>query len=200
MIALAWLVSYFIGSLPTAYVLVRVVKGVDIRTVGSGNVGATNAARAVGPWAGLVVFSVDVLKGVVAVAGVSHLFVREASTAIGLSCGLAAVIGHDFPVFLRFRGGKGVSTTIGALVAGQPLIAAVLVGVWVVVFALCRYVSVASMAAALTIPLAQLAWHHPPSEILLGAGFAVLLVVQHRSNIQRLFAGAEPRGLSRPRG
>ncbi len=197
MLALAWLMSYLVGSCPSAYLLVRLVKGTDIRTVGSGNVGATNAARAVGPWAGLVVLAADVLKGVAASTLVPRVFLHDVSPAMALSCGLAAVIGHDAPVWLRFRGGKGVATTIGALAAGQPLVAGVMVGVWAVVFAGWRYVSVASMAGALAIPLALLARHRPSSEVLAGAALALLIVAQHRANVQRLLAGAEPRGFSR---
>ena len=195
--ALAWGISYLLGSFPTAYVLARLGKGIDIRTIGSGNVGATNAARAVGPWAGFVVLAADVLKGIAAAALVPRVLLHDVSPAMALSCGLAAVIGHDAPVWLRFRGGKGVATTIGALAAGQPMVAGVMVGVWVVVFSGWRYVSVASMAGALAIPLAQLAWHRSLVEVLLGAGFALLLLVQHRGNMRRLLTSAEPRGFSR---
>lgn len=200
MMALAWLMSYLVGSFPTAYVLARVVKGIDIRTVGSGNVGATNAARAVGPWGGIVVLVADVLKGVLAVALIPRIMPAVPSTAMALSCGLAAVLGHDFPVWLRARGGKGVATTIGVVGAGDPVVALTMVGVWAVVCGGCRYVSIASLAAAMAIPLSQLAWHRPSPEVMVGAALALLIVAQHRANIQRLLAGAEPRGFSRVKG
>jgi glycerol-3-phosphate acyltransferase PlsY len=193
---IAWLVSYLIGSVPTAYVLARLLKGVDIRTVGSGNVGATNAARVLGSWAGVVVLIVDVLKGVVAVGLIAPL-IGGASSAWG--CGLMAVLGHDFPVWLGGRGGKGVATTIGAVAAAAPWVAVSLLAVWAVVFGACRYVSVASMAAALAIPVTQGILHAPAREVCVGASVAVLILVQHRANLQRLMAGTEPQGLARRR-
>ena len=197
MAALAWLVSYGVGSFPTAYVLARVMKGIDIRTVGSGNVGATNAARAVGPWAGVVVLIADVLKGVAAVTVVPRLIAHDVSAVMVLSCGFAAVVGHDFPLALRCQGGKGVATTIGVLAASQPVLAALMVGAWVLVFACCRYVSIASMVGALAIPFGQLCGHRPVAEVGIGAALAALILVQHRANVQRLIRGTEPRGVSR---
>jgi len=190
--------SYLVGSIPTAYLMVRRLKGVDVRTVGSGNVGATNVTRAAGLGAGLAVFFLDVAKGLVAVWGMSPWFAQPVTPTAQLACGLAAVLGHVFPVFLRFRGGKGVATTIGVLVGAVPLIAAACLAVWVGCFLIWRYVSVGSLAAAVTLPLVQLLTHRPLSERWVGAALALVLIARHRTNILRLLRGTEHRA-GRPR-
>jgi len=193
MLFLALLVSYLLGAIPTAYLLVKWAKGIDIRTMGSGNVGATNALRTVGLWAGVVVLAIDVLKGIIAAWLIPRWLLGETTPDRSLVCGLAAVLGHDFPCFLRFRGGKGVATTIGVLVGSVPLVAGIVVGVWLVVFGLFRYVSLGSIAAAVAIPLSQLALHQSRREILIGSGLAILIIARHRANISRLLSGAEHR-------
>ena len=200
MIVVALVVSYLIGSIPSGFLLVRQVKRVDLRTVGSGNVGATNALRAAGVPAGAAVFLIDVLKGWLAVTLVAGWLMSEPSPAARLGCGLAAVAGHNFPVFLRFRGGKGVATTIGMLLGAMPLIAAATLAVWGVVFLLSRYVSVASMALATTIPVLQLLAQHALGQVLLGASLALLIVLRHHGNIRRLLQGTEHRWSFRREG
>ncbi|MBI3087658.1 MAG: glycerol-3-phosphate 1-O-acyltransferase PlsY [Candidatus Omnitrophica bacterium] len=190
---LGLLACYLLGSIPSAYWLVKWVKRIDIRTVGSGNVGATNALRAAGPWAGTTVLVVDVAKGLLATALLPRWFLAQPTPAWVLAYGVAAVIGHVFPCFLSFRGGKGVATTLGALAGSLPLLASLVLGVWLIVFTACRYVSVASMASAAAIPLAQAALHRSSAEVLLGASLALLIVARHRTNLQRLVRGAEPR-------
>ena len=192
----ALVVCYVLGSIPTAYLLVNWTTHVDIRTVGSGNVGATNTARAAGLWAGLIVFAVDLLKGVVA-AGVIPAWFGQTQPESWLVCGLASVIGHDFPCWLGFRGGKGVATTMGVLLGCFPLLAGLVGGVWAVTFVFSRYVSLSSLAAAIAIPLSLVALRHSLREIVLGAILGGLIVVRHRTNIQRLLAGAEHRAWSR---
>ncbi len=192
-LAAALAVCYLLGSIPTAYLLVKVTKGVDIRTVGSGNVGATNAMRAAGCAVGAVVYLVDLGKGVLAAAVVPRWLLGAPTPGVALACGVVAVLGHDFPCFLRFRGGKGVATTMGALLGSMPLVAGLIVGVWVAVFALCRYVSVASLAAAVAIPFSQLGLHRTHVEVVFGAVLALLVLVRHRSNLQRLLSGTEHR-------
>lgn len=189
--------SYLIGSFPTAYLLAKLVKGVDIRTVGSGNVGATNALRALGVWAGISVFVVDLLKGVVAARLVPLWVFGEVSLDRSLIGGLLAVLGHDFPCWLRFRGGKGVATTIGVLLGSAIPVAGVVLVTWGLVFTLSRYVSIASMTAAAAIPLSQLWLRHSPAAVSLGGALALLIVIQHRSNLRRLLAGTEHRARSR---
>ncbi len=191
------ILCYVVGSIPTAYLLAKLVKGVDIRTVGSGNVGATNALRTLGVWAGVTVFAVDLLKGVAAARLVPLWVFGEVSLDRSLMGGLLAVLGHDFPCCLGFRGGKGVATTIGVLVGGALPVAGVVLATWVAVFALTRYVSIGSLAAAAAIPLSQLWLRHSPSAVSLGGMLALLIIIQHRSNLRRLLAGTEHRARSR---
>ena len=189
---LALLGSYLVGSLPTAYLVVKRLKRVDVRTVGSGNVGATNVVRAAGVRAGAAVFLVDLLKGLVA----TRLLARLAwpmTPAAPWACGFAAVVGHCAPVWLQFRGGKGVATTIGVLLGASPPLAGVCAAVWAACFFIWRYVSVASIAAAAALPLAQWGWHRSRDEQLLGLAVAVLVIARHQENIARLRAGTEHR-------
>ena len=185
--------SYLIGSIPTAYLLVKWLKRIDVRTVGSGNVGATNVTRVAGMKAGAVVFLLDVAKGLAAVLLIAPWLLSELTLARQLACGFAAVLGHMFPVFLAFRGGKGVATTIGVLIGTMPLIAGVCLLVWVGCFLVWRMVSVASLAAAVTIPLTQLATHQGLPVVLLGTTMAVLILIRHRANLERLLRGSEHR-------
>ena len=185
--------SYLVGSIPTAYLLVKRLKRVDVRTVGSGNVGATNVTRAAGLGAGTAVFVLDLAKGLVAVWGMSPWLARPVTPAVQLACGLAAVVGHVFPVFLGFRGGKGVATTIGVLIGTVPLIAVVCLAVWAGCFLVWRYVSVGSLAVAVTLPVVQTLVHRPLPEVLLGAALAGVIIARHRTNIIRLLHGTEHR-------
>lgn len=189
----ALLGSYLVGSFPTAYVVLKRSKGLDVRTVGSGNVGATNVARVAGWRSGAVVFLVDLGKGVAAVALVAPWLLHPLTPATRLACGLAAVLGHNFPFALGFRGGKGVATTIGVLIGAMPMVAAASLCVWLAVFAVSRYVSAASLAAAVTIPIAQAIMRQERAQVGLGALLALLIVVRHRANIARLRQGTEPR-------
>jgi len=185
--------SYLIGSIPTAYLLVKRWKRLDVRTVGSGNVGATNVARVAGSRAGAIVFVLDLAKGLVAVLGLAPWLIQPVSPAAQLGCGLSAVLGHAFPLFLSFRGGKGVATTIGVLLGTMPLVAAACLAVWLACVLVWRYVSVGSMAAAVTLPIAQALTHRPLPEILLGSALALLIIGRHRANIARLVQGTEHR-------
>ncbi len=189
MVALAG--SYLLGSIPTAYVLVRWVKRIDVRAVGSGNVGATNAARAAGPGIGIIVFLIDALKGAIAILVFSQCL--PSWSAARLICGLAAVIGHNFPVFLKFRGGKGVATTIGVLLAAMPPVAAVCLLIWLCIFLVSRYVSFASLAAAVSLPILQILGRQSSAERIIGAILVVLIIARHHGNIQRLLQGKEHR-------
>src|SRR3989338_4929889 len=147
--------SYLVGSVPTAYLVVKWLKRVDVRRVGSGNVGATNVTRVAGLWAGLFVFLIDVAKGLVVVLVIAPWALSSATPQARLGCGLCAVLGHNFPVLLGFRGGEGVATTIGVLFGTMPVVAAAYLLVWAACFFLWRYVSVSSLAAAVAIPVTQ---------------------------------------------
>ncbi|MBN2564902.1 MAG: glycerol-3-phosphate 1-O-acyltransferase PlsY [Candidatus Eisenbacteria bacterium] len=198
---LALVVSYLLGSIPTSDIAGR-MRGVDLRSAGSGNPGFTNALRVLGPRTAVPVLIVDVAKGAAAVLLVADML--GAGSALGpigvrLASGLAAVAGHMWPVFARFRGGKGVATACGVFLAMAPFAAGASVVVWIAVVAATRYVSVASMAAALFLPLAIWAESRVlggrPSTALLVAGVAVAaaVVLRHRSNIRRLMDGTENR-------
>ena len=191
--AAAFLGSYLVGSIPTAYLLVKWLKRVDVRTIGSGNVGATNVTRVAGLWAGVVVFFIDLAKGFVAVRFIAPWLLHPLTPTVQLGCGLLAVIGHTCPVFLNFKGGKGVATTIGVLVGTMPLIAGICLLVWAACVLLWRYISVGSLAAAVALPMAQLISHRASSEVLLGMALALLIIVRHRANIERLRQGKEHR-------
>jgi glycerol-3-phosphate acyltransferase PlsY len=178
------------GSIPTGYWLVRLTRGVDIRTVGSGNIGATNVWRTYGARLGVPVMAADVLKGFVP-ALLATIFVSHLA---GVLAGGAAMLGHWRPLFLRWaKGGKVVATCGGAFFGVAPVVGGVGAVVWVVTFALCRYASVSSIVAALSLPVASVALGEPwPVDVFAGAA-AVAVIVLHRGNIARLRAGTESR-------
>lgn len=196
-------VAYLLGSIPFGLVLVRLFKGIDIRSVGSGNIGATNAARAGGRALGLAVFACDLLKGWVAPALLAvHLAPLSGGSADDLTrvaCGAAAVLGHCFPVYLGFRGGKGVATGCGALVALDYRIFLLGGAVWLVTAALTRFAGLASILMGLAFPIVAWRLHgQERPELVAGAGLLTLLIlVRHRSNISRMLAGSEPRMFAR---
>ena len=191
-LVLALLASYLVGSIPFGLVLVRLVKGIDLRTVGSGNIGATNAMRAAGKPVGLAVFVLDFAKGWVAIWGFAGVVAgQEPLSWAATACGALSVLGHCFPVWLRFAGGKGVATGCGALVAMDPLIWLVGGAIWLVALGLGRMVSLASIAMGLAFPVA--AWFLTARvEPTVGAALlALLILVRHRSNMTRIVAGTE---------
>ncbi len=190
--------GYLLGAIPTGYLLGR-AKGIDLRKVGSGNIGATNAMRVLGKPVGAVVLVVDALKGYLACTVVTGLildllgFGRAYAEHYKILAGVAAVLGHSFSCWLRFRGGKGVATGAGVFLALAPGATAVAIVTWAVVFAVSRYVSVASMTAAVALAIAV--WLGTTSTLLrlVTVAVAVLVIVRHRSNIARLLAGTEHR-------
>lgn len=187
--------SYLVGSIPFGLVLVRLVMGIDIRSVGSGNIGATNAARAGGRALGLTVFLCDFAKGWLAPAVLARELGRAGDDRLAVACGAAAVLGHCFPLYLRFRGGKGVATGCGALVALDPRIFLAGGAVWIATAAATRYAGLASILMGVAFPVAAwwLAGEKRP-ELVWGAGLlTVLILLRHRSNISRMLAGTEPR-------
>ncbi|HXY86204.1 MAG TPA: glycerol-3-phosphate 1-O-acyltransferase PlsY [Gaiellaceae bacterium] len=184
------LAGYVAGSIPTGYWLVRAVKHVDIRSIGSGNIGGTNVWRVYGWRLGLPVIFVDTAKGFVpALVGtltISHL--------AGVLAGGAAMLGHWRPLFLRWqRGGKAVATCGGAFLGVAPIVGGIGAAIWIVAFLLFRYASVASMVSACSLPLIAVALGEPWPVIVFAAAAAVAVVVLHRANIARLRAGTENR-------
>ncbi|HEY5704213.1 MAG TPA: glycerol-3-phosphate 1-O-acyltransferase PlsY [Terrimicrobiaceae bacterium] len=190
--------AYLLGSIPSGYIVGR-IKGVDLRTAGSGNIGATNALRVLGKKWGYFVFAADFLKGwlsvVIAVAAASR-FPPEQAIVAGIIAGVFAMVGHIFPVWLGFKGGKGIATAGGILLGLFPVwvfLCAFLV--WIVLFYTTRYVSVASIGAAISLPVSssilmlygRCDWRLVVIAILM----CILAVWRHKSNIERLFAGTE---------
>jgi glycerol-3-phosphate acyltransferase PlsY len=184
--------GYLLGSCPWGYWLVRLVKHEDIRTVGSGNIGATNVWRTYGRRLGAPVVFLDALKGFVpALAGM--LLVSPPHLA-GICAGGAAMLGHWRPLFLRFaKGGKMVATCGGVFFGVAPLVALTAGVVWIVVFLLARYASVASIAAGISMPVMAAAYGYPLSVVLFGVAAALAILYLHRGNLRRLRAGTEHR-------
>lgn len=185
------LIAYLLGSVPTAYLLVRVAVGEDIRTRGSGNVGGTNALRTAGWRIGIAVTLIDVVKGVLAV-WLMRLYNPESGWVAAAV--LAAVLGHCYPVWLKFRGGKGVATGFGAFLVIAPLSALAALGLWFVVLAIARWVSLASMVASAAFPLLLKLIDRPDLRTLAAVSVAaVVIVLRHVSNMRKIVAGEEAR-------
>ena len=195
-------IGYVLGSCPNGYLVSR-SRGVDIRKHGSGNIGATNVLRVLGKKWGYLVFALDALKGFTAVRiafVIGDTMIPDAihPELLGIAGGLACILGHTFPVWLRFRGGKGVATSAGVLLGLMPIAVISVLAVWLILFQITRYVSVASIGAAVALPLfvvIYLRWG-----ILTGASLlpfsiiiAAVVVWRHRSNMQRLIHGEEQR-------
>lgn len=188
--------AYFLGSIPFGLILAKLFAGSDIRKSGSGNIGATNVARVVGPSAGVMTLVLDVAKGAAAV-WLAARFTDQNSTAITLA-GVVALLGHCFPVWLRFKGGKGVATALGVFLMLAPLAALGSLLVFIIVSVTWRYVSLGSVSAAAAMPLLMyFLWapgHAPPLVVDFGTLFAVALVIfKHDANLQRLVDGTEPK-------
>ncbi len=188
-IAGSFLVAFFLGSIPTGYLMVKAIKGEDIRKTGSGNIGATNVGRALGKkWFALVLL-LDALKGFLPTGAALLLF--GIYPGIAAFCG--AFLGHIFTPWLGFKGGKGVATGLGAFLALDPLAMAVGIAVWLIVFLIGRYVSLASVIAAVSVFLfITFAQGNLPLSILSGA-VAIAVWFTHRSNMKRLLEGTENR-------
>lgn len=186
------LVCYLIGSFPSGVLLARRLKGVDLRLHGSGNVGASNAFRALGLAGGLLVLAADLAKGYLAVNLAALALAPEVlGPAIKVACGLAAIAGHNWSVFLRFQGGKGVATSFGVLLGLTPLVAAMAGLLWVSVVLVTRYSSLASLAALISVPVLMIVYRDPLVYIVFGVLAAAFAVSRHRGNIQRLLKGEE---------
>jgi glycerol-3-phosphate acyltransferase PlsY len=186
--ALGWrlLLSYLLGAVPFGLVMCRTLKGVDPRSVGSGNIGATNAMRILGKPLGVVAFLLDFGKGFLpaAVLGAGRVEWQ-------VLCGAAAVCGHVWPIYLRFRGGKAVATGAGAIVGIAPMIFVGAGLAWLLLLVVTGYVSVASIGMGLAFP-AMAWWLDQPASVILGtSGLTLLILVRHRSNMTKLMAGTE---------
>jgi len=192
--------GYLIGSIPTGFLMGK-IQGIDIRTLGSGNIGATNVFRFLGKPAGIFVLLVDALKGFLSCTVLVRVVESLSSTPQGavdnellsIVAGLAAVLGHNFTCWLKFKGGKGVATSAGFLLALIPKAFLITIGTWLLVLALGRYVSLASILAALVLPLAAWLTQGTPRMMMITGVLSLLTLLRHRANMQRLLNGTEHR-------
>jgi len=189
------LAAYLLGAVPFG-LLIGKIKGIDIRQHGSGNIGATNVLRVLGKPLGITTFVLDALKGFVPSFFFARLFPTTLDPqVVSVLCGAAAILGHNFPVFLGFKGGKGIATSAGVLIGIAPLAALIGVGVWALVFFTSRYVSLASIIAAIGV-IAAGWWFYRDGHILLPVVLTVLgllAILRHKANIVRLINGTENR-------
>ncbi len=200
---IALLISYLIGSIPTAYLFVKFFKGVDIRSVGSGNVGATNALRALGKKAGFTVLFLDILKGFISVVFLGDFFANQPHLLplqnLRIIMGLACICGHIWTVFLRFKGGKGIATSFGVLlglafkIEGLNWVVGLLILLWLMVFLVTRIVSLASILCAIGLPVFSLIFKLPAFFICLSILLCCFVLWRHKSNLSRILKGQEPR-------
>ena len=200
-------VAYLLGSTPTGYTLVKLLKGIDIREVGSGSTGATNVLRTLGKGPGAFVLLVDSLKGVLSIflaywlfefASNNNLIPATVNPEIWQPimvtlAGLAAVLGHSKSIFLGFSGGKSVATSLGVLLAMSWQVGLATFGVFSVVVAISRIVSLSSICGAITVSVLMILFHQPLPYILFGVAGGLYVIIRHRSNIERLLAGTEPK-------
>ena len=199
----ALLASYLLGSIPTAYLFGKVLKGIDIRKVGSGNVGATNALRVLGKGAGITVLLLDILKGFIVVTLLADFFVQQPvlwqAQNLRILMGLCCICGHNWTIFLQFKGGKGIATSFGVLLGlgmkmpGLNIVVGLIVLSWFLVFFIFRIVSLASIVAALTLPVYCLLFKQPFFLIGLSLLLCIFVILRHKTNLLRIFQGKEPR-------
>lgn len=190
------IISYLIGAIPTAYIFGKLYKGIDIRQHGSGNVGATNVFRVLGKWPGTVVLLLDIFKGIIPIVFVANFF---GATGIWprIILGIVAICGHNWTVFLKFKGGKGVATTLGVLIGFTIEVASIrpVLALTVLSFFIClvlsRYVSLSSIFAALVLPILMVTTAQPFELTVMSIIFCLFVVIRHRPNIKRLLSGNE---------
>ena len=202
-IILGIIISYLIGSMPTAYILGRALKGKDLRQFGSHNVGATNAFRVLGKGIGITVLFIDIIKGIIPTVLISGYIISK-NTSLSpeitrVIFGVTAACGHNWTIFLKFKGGKGVAVTFGVLIglaikySALRIIFGYVLLVWIVVFLLFRMVSLASVLSSVTLPIVMLLFKQKKEFIILGIVLCVLIIFRHKSNIKRIFRGEEHR-------
>ncbi|OHC03466.1 MAG: acyl-phosphate glycerol 3-phosphate acyltransferase [Planctomycetes bacterium RIFCSPLOWO2_12_FULL_40_19] len=195
------IMSYLIGGIPFGY-LIAVAKGIDIRKQGSGNIGATNVGRVLGRKYGLIIFVLDMLKGFVTVflvpvlVGSEIMFPTTSDNLLVILCGFCAILGHAFPMYLRFKGGKAVATSFGVFIWLVPISIAIVFGVWLLTVIVSRYVSLGSMIGTLAlVGVIVVVVDSPFGDNMyltaLSVAVAILIIVRHTSNIKRIIAGTE---------
>jgi glycerol-3-phosphate acyltransferase PlsY len=184
------LIAYLLGGVPFGFLFVRFALGKDIRTMGSGNIGATNVHRSAGSKAGVIVLLLDILKGFLAVL-IAGLTTHNDALALALAAA-AVMVGHSFPIFLRFKGGKAVACFVGAFLYIAPLALFAVLLLFILIVSVSKYISLASVLCALLFPIVLWFVSHPAAPIVISSVFAALLIAyRHKANIQRLLAGNE---------
>jgi glycerol-3-phosphate acyltransferase PlsY len=187
---LTTLIAYLLGSIPFGYLIVRWQRGIDVRATGSGSIGATNVMRNLGALGFVATFLLDAGKGLVAVQLVSKMTFGDPTLVAAAA--FAAVLGHCFPVWLGFRGGKGVATGVGVFIAIAPWQVVLVLAIFAVVVAIWRYISLGSIVATAAFPVLVYLMKHPPIQIVIGAaGAAAIIIARHHANIARLPKGTE---------
>jgi len=189
--------GYLLGSLPTGLLVVRALTGQDIRAAGSGNIGTVNVYRVAGLWASILVLAVDMLKGAVPVI-LARMWGQPAE--IQVAGGLAAIAGHNWSLFLRFGGGKGIATSFGVLLAISPPVGFVAAAVWGVVVAVTRYASLGSLLGMISVPVTMWWRREPVAHLVFGLITLTFAVYRHRANVARLISGTELRITDKLRG
>jgi glycerol-3-phosphate acyltransferase PlsY len=183
-------VGFLCGSVPFGVIFAR-LRGIDLQKIGSGNIGATNAARALGKKMGVVVLLCDAGKAVAPILVARYLVHPPGTRWVEAAVGLGAVAGHMFPPWLRFHGGKGVATAFGVFLSIAPLPAGIAAAVWAGLYALTRTSSIGSLVAVVVLPVSAWALGHPPSTVVLAVALAPLIVYRHKDNIRRLLSHEE---------
>jgi len=187
---LTTLIAYLLGSIPFGYLIVRWQRGIDVRATGSGSIGATNVMRNLGVLGFVATFILDAGKGVLAVLLASKMTLQNPTWVAAAA--FAAVLGHCFPVWLRFRGGKGVATGVGVFIAIAPWQVVLVLVIFAIVVAIWRYISLGSIVATASFPVLVYLMKHPPIQVVLGAaGAALVIIARHHANIARLLKGTE---------
>ena len=181
-------ISYILGSIPNGLILGKAIWGVDLRQHGSKNIGATNAWRTIGKAGGISIFALDFLKGAVSAYLGLHL---GGSELAGVLCGILAIAGHSWSVFLAFKGGKGVATGLGVIAALMPMVTLIVFAVWFAIVYFTGYVSLGSIVGAALVPILTLFFGLHTEFLILGLIAAVFIIYRHKSNIERLLNGTE---------
>ncbi len=188
---IAVILCYLVGSVPFGLIFTRLFSNIDVRSVGSGNIGATNVLRAAGKKAAILTLLADALKGFGPVLAVQLLFQEQSLTAI---CGAATVLGHNFPVYLGFKGGKGVATSYGVILAIAPLLGLVCLAIWLLAAFIWRYSSLAALASFACYPVITIAVMRDSRAFgMLSLFIFTMIYFRHRENVKRLLAGTEPK-------
>lgn len=197
MALIAVIAAYLVGSIPTSFIFAKLMKGVDIRNYGSGNVGATNLSRITGKLPSTLALVLDIIKGVVAVLLVAFIFIslglKMDPLRLKLMLGVAAVSGHIWPVFLKFKGGKGIATSAGVLAVIVPKVVAIVIVIWALTVLITRFISLSSVVASISVPISAALLGYSVDVVIFCIILCVITTYKHKTNISRLMKGEEPR-------